>query len=103
MPRAAVRETDPGYDWPKGTVDAPDAYYTAAQVRLVGTTVTIRDQSDTIRATYELDAPIVPRSGILVGLVGGFPFTVAHGCNCNKPFVYRPKGADEPSFDESES
>jgi hypothetical protein len=83
-----------GTEWPKGTVDAPDYYYSAARVRLSGRTVTVYDQHWKQQGVYELDREFPVVSGTLAGLVDGMPFTVTNGCNCGDSFVKAPKGHD---------
>lgn len=88
----------PGLTWPRAKVDAPDAYWLACQARLnrdddAGSmSVLVLDQKGRVQTEYILDAIVEVESGVLAGMVDGFPFTVINGCNCGDSFSRVPKG-----------
>lgn len=86
MPRQAVSVESPsGVEWAKATVDAPDAYYDACRVQLVGRTVTVFNRTLEV-GRYELDDDTSPAAGVLAGTVDDVPLTVKRGCNCGTPY-----------------
>lgn len=75
-----------GTEWPRAAIDAPDAYYSQARARYQDGTVTVFDKQWNEVQTYVLDDEPAIRSGKLIGMVDGQPFTMRTDCSCSKPY-----------------
>lgn len=74
-------------------MDAPDANYSGAHVRVIGRHVILYTPDGSVHREYEFDEDPKHRGGKVVGTVGGEPLTIDRGCGCrNKPFMASPKG-----------
>lgn len=79
-------------EWPHAIVDAPDAYFSYAKVRVDGLDVSVFDPRGNEVGVYVLDSFTVPAAGALAATVGGLPFTVKRDCDCGHGFSRIAKG-----------
>lgn len=92
MMRPLTVQGPAGFEWPHAVVDAPDAYYSYARVRVNDLSVTVFDQRSNVVGEYTLDTVGQPAAGSLMGMVGGVPFTISRDCNCGHGYGKKDKG-----------
>lgn len=86
MPRQASVTQSSGTEWPRAAIDAPDAYYSQARACYVDGQVIVYDKQHNEIQVYALDSEPIIRSGKLIGMVDGRPFTMRPDCSCSKPY-----------------